>query len=124
MAMRQGISAAAGLLALCLPIAACHTGPVVTTFDGTYTGTAYLTAPPVYNCEATQPASPMTVSGGRVEIGLFRGWVTPAGTVQMQSQQNTLSGQFSGNQFTGEFNIGAFSAPGIFCTYRLELTRQ
>jgi hypothetical protein len=111
-------------LLLCLPVVACHTGPVITTFDGRYAGEAVNTSPAVYNCEATTTTTPMTVSGGEVEFGLFRGWVTPAGTVQMQSQQNTLSGQFSGNHFTGQFNIGAFSAPGIFCTYSLDMVRQ
>jgi hypothetical protein len=111
-------------LLLCLAVMACHSGPVITTFDGRYTGEAVNTSPAVYNCEATTTTSPMTVSGGEVTFGLLRGRVTPAGTVQMQSQQNTLSGQFSGNHFTGQFNMGTFSAPGIFCTYSLDMARQ
>lgn len=114
----------AACLLLCLPVVACHTGPVITTFDGNYAGEAVNTSPAVYNCPATTTTSPMAVSGGKVDFGLFRGWVTPAGTVQMQSQQNTLAGQFSGNHFTGQFNMGTFSAPGIFCTYSLDMARQ
>jgi hypothetical protein len=118
------MKSAAFCLLLCLPVMACHTGPVITTFDGRYTGEAVNTSSPALNCPSSTTTTPMTVSGGRVEFGLFRGWVTAAGTVQMQSQQNTLSGQFSGNHFTGQFNIGAFSAPGIFCTYSLDMVRQ
>ena len=111
-------------VALCLPIVACHTGPVVTIFDGTYTGEAINVSPPVYNCQASTTTSAMNVEGGRVSFGLFRGWVSPTGTVQMQSQQNTLSGQFTGDRFVGQFQQGLFVAPGIFCTYKLEMTRQ
>jgi hypothetical protein len=111
-------------IALCLPLAACHTGPAVTTFDGTYTGEATNISPPVYNCQASTTTTPMTVEGGRVSFGLFRGWVGPTGTVQMQSQQNTLSGQFTGDRFVGQFQEGLFVAPGIFCTYKLEMTRH
>ena len=111
-------------VAVCLPIAACQTGPAVTTFDGTYTGEATNVSPPVYNCQASTTTSAMNVRGGRVSFGLFRGWVSETGTVQMQSQQNTLSGQFTGDRFIGQFQEGLFVAPGIFCTYKLEMTRQ
>ena len=113
-----------GLLALGFSVTACHTGPANTAFDGTYTGDAVNVSPPVYNCQASTTTSPMQVEGGRVSFGLFRGWVSPTGTVQMQSQQNTLSGQFTGDRFIGQFQEGLFVAPGIFCTYKLEMTRQ
>ncbi len=112
------------VIALCLPILACQTGPVVTTFDGTYTGEAINVSPPVRNCQPSTTTAPMTVRDGRVSFGLFRGRVSPAGTVQMQSEQNTLSGQFTGDRFVGQFQQGLFVAPGIFCTYKLEMTRQ
>lgn len=112
------------MLALGSFLSACHSGPVITTFDGTYTGKAINVSPPVYNCQESTTTSAMNVVGGRVSFGLFRGWVSPTGTVQMQSQQNTLSGQFTGDRFVGQFQQGLFVAPGIFCTYKLEMTRQ
>ena len=112
------------VLALALPVAACDTGPANTAFDGVYTGEAINVSLPVYNCQASTTTTPLKVEGGRVSFGLFRGWVSQAGTVQMQSQQNTLSGQFSGNRFTGQFQEGLFRAPGIFCTYSLEMVRN
>ena len=112
------------LLLLLLPVAACQPSYVNRTFDGIYAGQAELTSPPVQNCEPTQPASEMTVKNGEVMLGLFRGWVAKDGTVQMQSQQNTLGGQFSGNSFNGTFNIGSVAAPGVYCTYKLVMTIQ
>lgn len=113
----------APVLALCLPIAACHTGPVINTYDGVYTGEASDVSGGVNNCPATQTTNAMTVSGGEVSFGLFRGWVTPDGSVQMQSQQNTLSGHFENKHFIGTFQMGMYSAPGIYCTYQLNLAQ-
>ena len=115
--------AAACLLAL--PLAACgDSGPVVTTFDGRYTGTAFDTSSPVYACPPTQAASPMTVSQGRVALGTFRGQVSPAGTVRMLSSRDILEGQFSAAGFDGQLSLGLLRPSGVFCTYRMELARQ
>ncbi len=118
-----------GLLALCLPVAACHSGPVVTGFDGTYTGEATNVSSGVYNCEDSRTTNPMVVSGGEASFGDFRGWVSPAGALQMQSwkdslsgsAKDTVSGQFTGNRFTGELNLGQSS--GFVCKYTLALSR-
>ena len=114
---------ASPILAISLLLSACHSGPAVTTFDGIYLGEAVNVSPPVYNCQSSTTTAPMNVADGRVSFGLFRGWVGSEGAVQIQSQQNTLSGQFSNNRFNGQFQEGLYYVPWIFYTYQLNMFR-
>ena len=119
------------LLALALPLAGCHSGPAVTAFDGYYTGEAQNISDGVANCPPTQTTMPMRVAGGEVSYGDFRGWVTPAGTLEMNSWRddltgsfkNTVAGQFADNKFLGELKLGPAVKDGYVCTYRLAMSR-
>jgi hypothetical protein len=120
------------LLALTLPVAACHTGPVVTAFDGFYTGEAANAASGVGNCISTRTVQPLTVSGGKATLGPYGGWVDPDGSLQMsawqdgltRSYKSTIIGRFNGLQFAGELKVVQAGAGESLCTYHLALNRE
>jgi hypothetical protein len=108
--------AAAGLL----PVACGPHGPTTPAFDGTYQGIGYAADPALAGvaCANNIPLSTMTVSGGHVEFGNFRGWVQPNGQLQTVFGQVYLYGQFQGTHFTG-----LIQNPQPGCNYRLDMNR-
>jgi hypothetical protein len=123
---------AVAVLMLCLPITACHTGPVVTAFDGSYTGEASNIASGVGNCDSTRTIQPLSVRGGKATLGPYGGWVDPDGTLQMSSWQDglsksyksTVNGRFSGLHFAGELKLVQAGAGESVCTYGLAMNRE
>ena len=130
--MRVNLKLLTALLTLCLPVAACHTGPVVATFDGSYTGEASDIASGVGNCKSTRTIQPMKVNGGKATLGPYDGWVDADGSLQMSAWQDSLSksyksivnGRFTGLKFAGELKMVQADAVEAVCTYYLVMNRE
>jgi len=124
--LRGAISCLLGL-GLCSLLLSC-TGPappgaaattsVGNQFDGDYRGT--MTGVPGHDvgCRPTEGVEGMHVSGGRVSFGSFIGPIGIDGKVQMEARFAWLTGQFTGDRFSGQV-----MPLGEGCWYHMELER-
>jgi len=97
------------------PPDAAATTSVGNQFDGDYSGT--MTGVPGHDigCRPTEGVEGMHVSGGRVSFGSFSG---PIGLDGMEARFAWLTGQFTGNRFSGQV-----MPLGEGCWYHMELER-
>jgi hypothetical protein len=100
------------------PPGAAATTSVGNQFDGDYSG--IMTGVPGHDvgCRPTERVEGMHVSGGRVSFGLFGGPIGLDGKVQMEARFEWLTGQFTGNRFSGQV-----MPQGEGCWYHMELER-
>ncbi len=117
--------AAAGVLAvsLCAVLSGCAApgqAPAVNAsqFDGNYSGT--MTGLPGHDvgCRPTMKVEGMHVSGGRVSFGSFSGAIGIDGMLQMELRFEWITGQFTGNRFSGRVQPQREG-----CGYQMELER-
>ncbi|HST74626.1 MAG TPA: hypothetical protein VLJ20_04575 [Acetobacteraceae bacterium] len=89
-------------------------------WDGAYAGEGLLTFDPggQISCPSRMPVHGMTVAGGHVRFGDFRGTVGPDGTVRMPFGQSYVSGRFADGRF-----MGNLFQPFPGCRYDLRLSR-
>ncbi len=102
------------------PSGAAATAPAVNTsqFDGNYSGS--MTGQPGHDvgCRPTMRVDGMHVSGGRVSFGSFSGMIGLDGRLQMELQFEWITGQFTGNRFSGQV-----MPHSVGCGYQMELER-
>jgi hypothetical protein len=102
------------------PPGAAATAPAVNVsqFDGNYSGT--MTGLPGHDvgCRPTMKVEGMHVSGGHVSFGSFVGTIGIDGMLQMESRFEWITGQFTGNRFSGRVQPQREG-----CGYQMELER-
>ena len=110
-------------LSLCAVLSGCAApgqAPAVNAsqFDGNYSGT--MTGLPGHDvgCRPTVKVEGMHVSGGHVSFGSFSGPIGLDGKVQMEARFEWLTGQFTGNRFSGQVMPQREG-----CWYHMELER-
>jgi hypothetical protein len=69
-------------------------------------------------CRPTMKVEGMHVSGGRVSFGSFTGAIGIDGMLQMESRFEWITGQFTGNRFSGRVQPQPEG-----CGYQMELER-
>ncbi|HEY2619002.1 MAG TPA: hypothetical protein VGI78_16800 [Acetobacteraceae bacterium] len=117
--------AAAGVLALSLSAVLSGCAPPaqppaanVSQFDGDYSGS--MTGLPGHDvgCRPTMKVEGMHVSGGHVSFGSFSGTIGIDGMLQMETRFEWITGQFTGNRFSGRVQPQREG-----CGYQMELAR-
>jgi hypothetical protein len=120
--LRDAVSCVVAL-SLCAVLSGCAApgqAPAVNAsqFDGNYSGT--MTGLPGHDvgCRPTMKVEGMHVSGGHVSFGSFIGTIGIDGMLQMESRFEWITGQFTGNRFSGRVQPQREG-----CGYQMELER-
>jgi len=91
-------------------------------FDGVYRGTSRVLSG-AGRCFGTQRVEGFHVRGNVARWQGYRGTIDPGGGVQMHFGQEWIVGQFRGNIFMGQLEIGGWSRNDSSCVYGLALER-
>jgi hypothetical protein len=90
--------------------------------DGIYQGTSSVLFSGAGRCSGTQKITDFHVRGNVAEWAGYRGKIDSSGGVQMHYGLRWLEGQFEGNKFVGQLEIGKWSSRPS-CVYMFALER-